>query len=667
MTLTQSSRRFLPSLAVFLMTSGLLLSLMMPFFCFPPLSHGHWFQVEMPLVILYTSASLCLIGATCLFPSHPLLFKHAAQHPLVLLFFLIATISACCTPLRPIPMLSLFGSAELGQGIFWFLSISALLMSMLLIKITKTPRLIVITTSLAVTSVVTFLTLCGKHFNLPQPYDFEDFLAFYALFLLPILLLGFHSLDKGKFFWLSITFCACILILSDNKAAILLTAGLSLLIPLMRRCLHATWYRRSLFALTLLLPLCITGSIYYAGKGYESDYDTSKGRLFLTLKSRAQLTYIPLKLLSLNTWPVWLTGVGWGMNDDEMIRQIRPDWIYMGAEDVKFEFFTARQPLHWHNEYIQALFSGGILCGLLMLLLSPLLLLTAQARARGIMPLIVLIYCALSAVWFQMPITIPLMAMAFALIADIKKSYWQLPSFMLLISCLLSVFALFYAIQESFWVAYHFDAINPPPSFSSAKETPETCGDQYVHFNRGGQSILRTYDGYYNEVIALNPTRLIDAGPAEIRDWLDCVLQRQLATKHSQLHVYTNLLSLYSRLSKPDMLPIARDIPNFDKNFETSFETIWKIAPNRTDLAIALFQYWLTTEQKQKAIDLADRLYKKNHTDPIALWYTGTFLIAEYHEYSKGMRRLNLALDNHIQQILSLDQTTVDKIRSTAY
>ena len=113
-------------LAVFLLASGLLLSLCMPFFCFPPLSQGLWFQVEMPLVILYCSASLCLIGALCLSRSHPHLFKHAFQHPIVLLFFLIACISALFTPLRPIPLLNLFGSSELGQGVFWFLSISVI-------------------------------------------------------------------------------------------------------------------------------------------------------------------------------------------------------------------------------------------------------------------------------------------------------------------------------------------------------------------------------------------------------------------------------------------------------------------------------------------------------------------------------------------------------------
>ncbi len=92
-------------------------------FASPQFHIGYWGQVEGMIVFSHFSSALLALFFINIGYKHKE-FRHIFVHPLVLLPFLIGSYSVLSALFQRLPVLSLYGSPQLGEGAFWYFSLA---------------------------------------------------------------------------------------------------------------------------------------------------------------------------------------------------------------------------------------------------------------------------------------------------------------------------------------------------------------------------------------------------------------------------------------------------------------------------------------------------------------------------------------------------------------
>lgn len=634
---------------VVLHTGIIITSLFLFCFAIRPLAQGYWFQIEGPMFTLSILSLLTLFG----------LKTRALQHPAAMIPLALALLSLLLLPFATVPLISLLGTPELGEGILWF--ISAGILSALTNQISEhdLARKIVGLSALLSLSINASLMLI--HWD--KPYYFDDYLAFSTLFTV-LILANTWKIHTQKIFYLPLlAYTTLILYLVDNKTALALwciglPAHYVFFIFLKKQSFTQQKKIATLFVfLGPLLIWLILGFLNHSSL-------IELGGKRETLWSRYQLSSVVVQTLQKNP-SEWLTGRGWGAYPDASIASLDIERSPLHQNDEKshytlWEFLFDRNPFHSHNELSEALLSSGILGMILMALwygLPPLL------STQATLPLYTLIggiTLCLGSLWFQVPTTLPFMAIALGSIPSHFHFRWISDFFIKWVIKPVLFFTLIIGAYHQLQNLRHNEPLKRTPLYESM--TASACGDHLVNFNAGGYLLIQYFRDLEKAFKTLNKEELaLHQMPERLR-WIHCVVDRQWEHNPS-LRLMSSDLITYSDWAffedDPERIP-----PWIFQGWENKIHRWLSVAPNRTDLIAPYLMWQLTNGQEAQIQPLLNRILKDNPNDPVGLWFSGIALLNDEKTATLGQRRMQRALLLGIDRIIPVEKSLIEQLQT---
>jgi low affinity Fe/Cu permease len=658
-----ASSHIVSSIGLFAVRAATILAPFAIFLALPPFYISIWVQVEGTMPWLHTIAALAALGCAALAAIGDPRARAALRHPLVLIPAGLFGLAVVLLPATTLPALSLLGAPEHGFGALAFLDLAALTAAAFVALSDSTWKRVALG--------VTFVTVAGA-FILDAlfrakatwaPFFFGDYLAFYAVLVFAILgvLLG----RRPFAFAAASLLCLFLVVLSSNKGAILAVGGASVLLPFFWR----DGPRRTAVFFSLLMPFIVGGAIVLVGSTFPEDQRgvlnavTGFGSLpvllvdsWASLWSRAMLVVVASYSFFDEPWRL-LTGFGWGHYNESLLANLLVVQgrlhEYIGPSHVYWDAIR-RADFHSHNQYFEALLSSGIAGAGLFLAYGVAGVIYAPIERRRLALFVVLTLVTLQSFWFQMPHTVPVMAIAMAVLVGAPpmvraERRWDYIAVAGASACCLVL------IVGAFVAGYVSRNIS-----AERAEIDRIAQSGAGSFKRHAAAGLREiYDA-----------ALIQQAFGLARDNSDqdatTVLQAYLApsiggegpkTLKFSISVANALSGLF--FADPDF--IAR-IGVTERDFRRSIEHVIRLAPRRADITIPYFNFLLAAGREGEALELANIILARRPDDAVALWFSGIVLLGREATGVAGMRNLRRSLAFGVRNLMPIDEALVREI-----
>jgi len=665
----------------------------------PQLQIGYWGQVEGMIAFNhFCSAIVAFLLLKLGFSNKEL--REYFSHPLVLLPSLIAIYSTIAAFFHRLPVLTFYGSPQIGEGVFWYFSLSILtLLYFIVIQINRLKIILFINIFLVVlvVSVGSFYpVITGVVISF---FGFNDWLAMYfsALFIAVMYFLAFIKI-KGNINIIGLLF---FLILGplfwkiDNNSAIalwliLIIAWLFWILNFYKiikvNYIVKIFYNPLFFSMVpvfLSLIMLASSFIYWDGQTDQTDQLTRvkivsddgivgenlQGHLG-TLIARGSIVRILLEHLT-NINAV-LFGYGWGSTSELLIKSFTPEVFYQINTGSRVHF-------HTHNEFFEHLFSIGVI-GALLYIIYIYFIFKFSFKKSISLSLLWLLYFCLCAFWFQWISVIALMGMLTAFLMLNTKSPFnyafsgQFAKFFSSLTCyssylfLVATFLL-YGAYIGFFTAYNnMESTKAGQLIDIARESEKNgkCSDKIYDFGKGGiqfsQKFLGFSDYYKNQVInygKLNESEQI------VLNWYLCASNEMVKSENYSLellNVHINVLSMISilpgQMGETSRLGAKKHIDDW----EHKLNILLSLAPKRVDQATPLIAFYIKNINdmgiKRVCNKIGKSIYYQGYCD-LAL---GSVLLKEGN-FEKGMKLISRANDNGVLSSSELDIETVNSLK----
>ena len=322
---------------------------------------GSYPQVDTQIIFLHSLCALMFFY----FAFRILCSKYKTEnlnHPFIALPFFLALVSLISSLFSDNFNVSIAGSPQIGQGVFWYLDL--MIMSIIFSQVTnfKKIRFIFFINLVLVTTVVSFFTFFPEWKGLPFSfYYFTDYLSFYGVLILILL----TTITKRIYIHI---ICFILLglyfLLLDNRAAVLFWVS-TLLVAIsyyffiffkkynIMKKIKLILFSDFMFVFIIIFisTLIISTSMIF----WSEDYSLSpaiKETLLDAPVVRGKL--IETSLYSLNNLQNFLIGHGWGFVPDLILENMSP-WQY----DELRQGYNLH--FHTHNEIAEHLVSIGLI------------------------------------------------------------------------------------------------------------------------------------------------------------------------------------------------------------------------------------------------------------------------------------------------------------------
>ncbi|MCS5709336.1 hypothetical protein CC99x_010505 [Candidatus Berkiella cookevillensis] len=651
----------------------MLLSLSLLLFTNPHYTIGLWPESELLFIALNAISCSTAIGVLGLYVVQPKRITPLLYHPLVLCIFAIGVVSLLFSFSTAFPRRSWFGAPELGEGVMWYFSLAFLILSGLILRNKKIYRNIIGIYAVISALVVSLLTYKGDALGLWKPYVFTDYLAFYGIFLFPIII-GFLNVRQKHWIALSYLIASVPIIVSGNQSAEILIIVSPLVMGLVYYLRHLAKIRLLSVAAIMMAPIGVTGLVVLLG--YYGARDASFLNHMQSIWSRYELIQTAYQNFKSDGVVQMLLGHGWGSFTDVAA-------TYLPIQDTKLFMFnsTGTDKLYWdslsradfhsHSYLIEAFVSIGLL-GMLLILLYPMIAVASTSAKR--MPLamgLAFSFIVVSAMWFQFAITLPFMGLAFAAVSSpilkakihfLEKLKRNQNAHIILMSVLFMSIGIFiYGVIEGYRLASHSTKFATPDLSKMA--THLQCGDELGDMAYGGLR-LGVVNHEVNYFLVHTEQETYPEDWYDKLDWLRCSVDRYLENGVSARFKIMDLLvrsewAFSSRKQKdyPQVVKLLAD-------WELRLDAFLQNAPTRTDLAAPYLMWRLSNQENDIAIAFAKKLYIRNMNDPVALWFLGLNELQDDTKAHLGIAKMRSALKYGIQNIIPIDQALIDKINA---
>ena len=640
------------------------------FLALPPFYNGIWGQVEGALPWLHGLGGIGALGCGLMAVSGNSLATAALLHPMVLFPAAIFAVAVLLMPAAVLPALSLFGAPEHGFGALVYLDLAALTAAAFVVFADTTWRRLVLAVALCV--VAAAFVLDGL-FRLEQtwaPFFFGDYLAFYAVFTFAIL----GVLARGRRLWFAaaaiLLIASCLM--SSNKASVLaLGAGFALL-PMVTRIRS----NRAVAMVCAGYPILVGIAIIVIGSAWREPYREELGAIgwpgplanliadsWASLWSRAMLVVVGAQTLIDSPWRV-LTGIGWGHYNETLLANlpivegrlhelIGPSRVYWDA--------IRRVDFHSHNQYFEALLSGGIVSAGLVLAYGAAMVRYAAADNRKLAFFVALVLAVLQSFWFQMPHTLPVMVFAIVMLTDgitvdsraCRREGWVAPG------CAIAAAAILF-LGGTMSILASKDVASALKDIKQAGELPADFKIER-RFSAGldeiyDASLLQT--AYALDVGESKRVASLDGRPYDI---LRQMLRRTLDSPPASLKGSISTVNVLSGIifMVPDTESRFGDL---SEQYRDRVEALMRRAPRRSDIAIPYFNYLLARKREKEALDLANRILARHENSAVALWFSGIVLLGNADTSAAGMANLKRSLAQGIRNLMPIDRGILQEI-----
>jgi hypothetical protein len=642
-----------------------------------PFAFGIWYQSEPVIAALFacgSAATICLAAMAIL--GYPV--SGALTHPLTLVTGALALWSAVSSLAAPLPMRSLIGPPQTGEGVLWQVALTALTALALAVWQRRLVRRAIVA-SAAVSGIVLLVLNVNEPIGSPwRPVFWPEFAAILGLFVIAIVVsdtsLRWSPALAGRIAPLplagrlssgpaSLRITAAVLLggliiaTSSNKTAmaiaVLVIPGLTALSLLTGK---GKLWRTATVTAAIAIIFAVPAGMYWLGSRLDLESPLSRWEM------------IRVALEALRSDPMLLLhGAGWGSYNDILYRFLEQ------VRDVRVESETWQPSLdimgggafHTHNSYLEAIISTGLPGGVLLLALPVTAILYARRRSNALLCAVWVVVAGLLAAWFTLPEAVPFQAAALAATAGglRRPSIRREPASpgtlykRALYASIAVLAALVLMTASVMTVRLALDA-------------------QRVLANmRSGGAVDRS----------LPPWLLSDHGQGGAHLWwLTLDLTNRLATKgrsgaafsSSEVYWFESLMravdrhvaELPSSLRLKSLMLIMRDElatemgdPQFDRLREWEVPTwsqklmaLRQELPERSDLAAPFLDTLVQSNNTAVAIKFGNELLLRNPDDPVALWFTGIAMVPTTEWSNLGRARMVRAMDTGIERLIPL-------------
>ena len=648
-------------------------------FATPQLHIGYWGQVEGMIVINHFATAIIAVLLIRIIVLNKDI-RIYLSHPLVFFPALIGFYTIFSSFFNRLPVFSLYGSPQLGQGAFWYLSLSLLTFTYFYINTIFKIKFFILVNLLFVTLVVSigsfFPTITGIIVSF---FGFNDWLALYftSFVLLTMYFINLYNFKVKKEILGLIIFSVLgpLFWKIDNNSSILiwLLILLAWIIWLIRpnnnkkiRILYNLIYNPVFFTfipVVLSIVMVLSSFIFWDGKTDMTDEITESLGHMATLVARGSIVRVLFE--HLYSFQALLIGYGWGSVSELLIKSFTPEVFYQINTGNRVHF-------HTHNELFEHIFSIGLF-GAILYLLYIYNIFKLSFKVSISISFLWLLYFSIGAFWFTWISSVSYQAILASLLigSDLKetnnkyiikiKQIFNSFYFIILYILFIAVFS-FYGAYIGFYTAHnHMDSFRSHSLIQIAEESNKTsiCSKKIYDFGKGGLQFSQKFNGfnnYFKDQVLLYG--VLNESDYKVLNWHLCASHEMIEENNASIeliNVHLNTLSTISIL--PGKLGENTRILNqkYIDLWEEKLILLLSLAPKRVDQAIPIISFYLNTGE-DKGINricdyLSDGIYYQGFCD-LAL---GSIAIKE------GRLNEGLLLINKANNLGVLDSKDIDK------
>ncbi len=657
-------------------------------FATPQLHIGYWGQVEGMIVFHHFATAilaLLLLRKIIIYKD----LRNYFAHPLVLLPALIGFYTIISSLFGRLPIFSLYGSPQLGQGAFWYLSLSILTFTYFyLIKIYKIKFIILLNlffVTLAVSIGSFFPTITGIVVSF---FGFNDWLALYFISF-AILLMYLNEVNsyriKKEFLGLIIFFVLGPLFwIIDNNSAIalwlilLLTWFFYIIINKYSLKIFIKLFFNPVFftliPIFLSIIMLVSSFIYWDGStdmtAELTDYRKSAVGHLGTLIARGSIIRVLLEHLT--SIKAILFGYGWGSISELLIASFTPEVFYQINTGNRVHF-------HTHNELFEHIFSIGFI-GAAIYIMYIYNIFKYSFKISVFLSFLWLLFFCIGVFWFTWIASVSFQAILASLLMNrdfkefetkylvsVKKIYNSI-SFTLFYIIFIALFS-FYGAYIGYYTAYnHMDSFRSYSLIKIAEESEKNniCSRKVYDFGKGGLQFSQKFNGfnnYFKDQVLLYG--VLNESDYKVLNWHLCASHEMIINNKASIeliNVHINTLSTISIL--PGKLGENTRIFNqkYIDLWEDKLMLLLFLAPKRVDQAIPLISYYLNVGKDEEINRLCNYLNNGDYYQGFCDLATGSIAIKQ-GKVNEGLLLIKKASDLGVLDSKNIDKETANYLK----
>lgn len=588
-------------------------------FATPQLNFGYWGQVEGMVVFNhFMSAIVALLLLKVGLNNKEI--RQYFSHPVVLLPIVIGLYSIIASAFHMLPVFSLYGSPQLGQGAFGYFSLSLLTVSYLYVFKTNKIKLIFFINLLIVLIVITvgsfFPVITGIVISF---FGFNDWLGLYftafIIYLIHLLEITNLKINKKVLGFIFFLLLGPLFWIIDNNSSSALWAIIFLVwsfwlisfyYNIKIKFLHQSIFNPLFFSLiTIFLTVIMLASsyIFWDGKTDMTDQITNSkywGHL-ATMVARGSIVRVLFE--HLDGIQALLFGYGWGSTSELLLKSFTPEVFYQINTGNRVHF-------HTHNELFEHIFSIGLV-GALFYIIYLYNIFKCSFKISMSITFLWLLYFCIGVFWFQWISNISMQGMLVALLlsnSHINTHYVFSEKIKALFNSI--YFYTFYMIFVSMFLFYgayigYYTAANHMHSFQShtliknAEESKITgnCSNNVYDFGKGGLQFSQKYNGFNNYYKnQVKDYGILNETDYMVLEWYMCAAEEIIKDNKASLelmNVHVNVLSTISVLPGKLGEQTRKNTKIYMNLWEKRLMQLMSLAPKRVDQATPIISYYL--------------------------------------------------------------------------
>ncbi|MFL2683852.1 MAG: hypothetical protein ACJ0G9_09150 [Alphaproteobacteria bacterium] len=652
----------------------------------PQLHIGYWGQVEGMIVFnhfLSGIVALLLLRIGFIKRNLRIIFIH----PIVLLPALIGIYSVISALFQRLPLFAIYGSPQLGQGAFWYFSLSLLTVMYFYISQNRIIKLLLSVNFLFITLVITIGSFYPKITGIVISFfGFNDWLAIYftAFILLVLYLIDTYNFKiKKDFFSLLIFFILGPLFIKiDNNSSIALWILIIIgwifwlfgsyskikLIYLNKLIYNPIFF--TAIPIVLSIIMVISSYIFWDGKTDMTDDITNSLGHLATLVARGSIVRVLFEHLI--SFKALLFGYGWGSISELLIKSFTPEVFYQINTGNRVHF-------HTHNELFEHVFSIGLV-GAFLYISYIFNVFKYSFKISISIAFLWLLYFCIGAFWFSWISTITFQAMLASFLIcqnfELSTNFGKKLKFLFNSSYFYSFYLvfmslfLFYGAYIGYFTAYNHEGSlrsNSLIEIASNSKNTGLCSDKIDDYGKGALQYSQKFNGYNNyfkDQIMLYG--VLNKTDYQVLDWHLCASNEIiLANKASVelINVHINVLSTISIL--PGKLGENTRLltQKYLDLWENKLLLLLSLAPKRVDQATPLIAYYLNKGNDNGIIRICKNLSKGDYYQGYCDLALGSIAIKE-GRLNQGLFLIKKARDLGVLDSEDIDKETADYLKN---
>ena len=668
----------------------ILIAILLPWsimFATPQLHIGYWGQVEGMVIFSHFATAIIAIFFIRIAVLDKDLRKYIL-HPLILLPAIIGFYTVFSSLFQRLPIFALYGSPQLGQGAFWYFSLSLLTLTYFYIGRINKIKILIFINLFLVTSVVSigsfFPTITGIVISF---FGFNDWLALYftSFILLLMYIIEIYSFKiKKELLGLIIFFILGPLFWKiDNNSSIMLwflitIAWMFSLISLNHfkklEIVHRLIYNPLFFTfipIILSFVMVLSSFIFWDGKTDMTDEITESLGHIATLVARGSIVRVLFEHLI--SFKALLIGFGWGSISELLIKSFTPEVFYQINTGNRVHF-------HTHNELFEHIYSIGLV-GAMFYIVYIYNTFKYSFKISYSVAFLWLLYFCIGAFWFTWISSVSYQAILISMLitSDFKKeenrvfikirNIFKPLYFSLFYFIFIAVFSFYGAYIGYYTAANHMDSFRSHSLIKIAEEAEnqEKCSGKIYDFGKGAIQFSQKFNGfnnYFKDQVLLYG--VLNDSDYKVLGWYLCSSNEMILNNKASIeliNVHINTLATISVL--PGELGRKTRIlsQKYIDLWEDKIILLLSLAPKRVDQSIPLISYNLNNGDDKGVYRICNYLKKGDYYQGFCDLALGSIAIKE-GRLNDGLFLIKKARDLGVLDSKDIDKETSNYLKN---